>query len=158
MPSVDVKDLDQYIGQDTGVSDWLEITQERVNKFADVTEDHQFIHVDPERAKQTQFGGPIAHGYLTLSLLSYFSYTGNGLKLNNVAVLINYGSNKVRFLHPVAVGKRIRAHYKFLGYEEKRQGNILLRNEVTVEIEGVDKPALIAETLGMVVVKPAASN
>lgn len=153
MPQVDVKDLDQYIGQQTGTSDWLLVDQERVNKFADVTEDHQFIHVDPERAKETQFGGPIAHGYLTLSLLSYLGYTGNGLKLNNTAVSINYGSNKVRFLHPVAVGKRIRAHYKFLGYEEKKPGNVLLRNEVTVEIEGVDKPALIAETLAMIVIK-----
>ena len=153
MPNVDVKDLDQYIGQETGVSDWLEITQERVNQFADVTEDHQFIHVDPERAKETQFGGPIAHGFLTLSLLPYFGYTGNGLKLNNVAVSINYGLNKLRFLTPVRVGKRIRAHYKFLGYEEKKPGNVLLRNEVTVEIEGVDKPALIAESLSMVVIK-----
>ncbi len=151
MPTVNVSDLEQYIGKETGVSDWLLIDQERVNKFADVTEDHQFIHVDPERAKETQFGGPIAHGYLTLSLLSFFGYTGNGLKLNDVKVSINYGSNKVRFLHPVAVGKRIRAHYKFLGYEEKRPGNVLMRNEVTVEIEGVDKPALIAETLAMVV-------
>lgn len=151
MPQVDVKDLNQYIGQETGVSEWLEITQERVNQFADVTEDHQFIHVDPERAKQTQFGGPIAHGFLTLSLLPYFGYQGNGLKLNNVAVSINYGLNKVRFLTPVRVGKRIRAHYKFLGYEEKRPGNILLRNEVTVEIEGEEKPALIAESLGMAV-------
>ncbi len=151
MPTVNVSDLEQYIGKETGVSDWLLIDQERVNKFADVTEDHQFIHVDPERAKETQFGGPIAHGYLTLSLLSFFGYTGNGLKLNDVKVSINYGSNKVRFLHPVAVGKRVRAHYKFLGYEEKRPGNVLMRNEVTVEIEGVDKPALIAETLAMVV-------
>ena len=153
MPSVDVKDLSDYIGKETGVSDWLEISQDRVNQFADVTEDHQFIHVDPERAKQTQFGGPIAHGYLTLSLLPYFGYKGNGLKINGAAVSINYGSDKVRFLHPVAVGKRIRAHYKFLGYEEKKPGNVLLRNEVTVEIEGVDKPALIAETLSMVVIK-----
>lgn len=151
MPTVKVEELEQYIGKETGVSDWLLIDQERVNKFADVTEDHQFIHVDPERAKETQFGGPIAHGYLTLSLLSYFGYTGNGLKLDNVKVSINYGSNKVRFLNPVAVGKRIRAHYKFLGYEEKRPGNILMRNEVTVEIEGVEKPALIAETLAMLV-------
>jgi acyl dehydratase len=153
MPNIDVKDLDQYIGQETGVSDWLLIDQERVNKFADVTEDHQFIHVDPERAKDTQFGGPIAHGFLTLSLLPYFGYAGNGLKLNNLAVSINYGLNKVRFLTPVRVGKRIRARYKFLGYDEKRPGNILLRNEVTVEIEGEDKPALIAESLGMAVLK-----
>ena len=151
MPQVNVDQLDQFIGQETGVSEWLEINQERVNKFADVTEDHQFIHVDPERAKHTQFGGPIAHGFLTLSLLPHFGYTSNGLKLNNLAVSINYGLNKVRFLSPVPVGSKVRARYKFLGYDEKRPGNVLLRNEVTVEIEGVDKPALIAETLSMAV-------
>lgn len=152
MPIVNVDELHQYIGQETGVSEWFEITQDRVNKFADVTEDHQFIHVDPDRAKETQFGGTIAHGYLTLSLLPHFRSTGSNLTIHGAAISINYGSDKVRFLHPVAVGKRIRAHHRFLGYEEKKPGNVLLRNEVTVEIEGVDKPALVAETLGMVVV------
>ena len=157
MPVVSVDELHQYVGQETGVSEWFEITQDRVNKFADVTEDHQFIHVDPERAKRTQFGGPIAHGYLTLSLLPYFGNTSNGLKIHGAAVSINYGSDMVRFLHPVAVGQRIRARHRFLGCKEKGPGNVLLRNQVTVEIEGVDKPALVAETLRMVVVKQTIS-
>lgn len=151
MPIVNVKELDQYLGKECGVTDWLEIDQERVNQFADVTEDRQFIHVDPERAKQTQFGGPIAHGFLTLSLLSYFGEQGGSIGLENVAIRINYGLNKVRFLSPVPVGSKIRARYKFLAYEEKRPGQILLTHEVTVEIQGTDKPAMIAETLGMAV-------
>lgn len=147
MPTVSLKDLDQYVGKESGVTEWMEIDQERVNQFADVTEDHQFIHVDPERAKQTQFGGPIAHGFLTLSLLPYFGEQGAAVSLENVAVRINYGLNKVRFLNPVRVGSKIRARYKFLGYEEKRPGQILLSHEVTIEIQGAEKPAMIAETL-----------
>ena len=153
MPIVKKEQLNDYVGKEIGVSDWLQITQERVNQFADVTNDHQFIHVDPERAKETQFGGPIAHGFLTLSLLPYFGEQGCGLGVDNVAVRINYGLNKVRFLHPVHVGSRIRARYKFLGFEEKRPGNLLMSHEVTIEIEGQDKPAMIAESLGMVVQK-----
>lgn len=151
MPIVNIEELDQYVGKESGVTDWLEIDQQRVNLFADVTEDHQFIHVDPERAKQTQFGGPIAHGFLTLSLLPHFGEQGASVSLANVAVRINYGLNKVRFLTPVRVGSKIRARYKFLGYEEKRPGQILMTHEVTIEIQGADKPAMIAETLGMVV-------
>lgn len=151
MPTVNIKDLDQYLGKESGVTDWLEIDQQRVNQFADVTEDHQFIHVDPERAKQTQFGGPIAHGFLTLSLLPYFGEQGAAVSLENVAVRINYGLNKVRFLSPVRVGSKIRARYKFLAYEEKRPGQILMTHEVTIEIQGTEKPAMIAETLGMAV-------
>lgn len=153
MPIVKKEELNDYVGKEIGVSDWLQITQERVNQFADVTNDHQFIHVDPERAKETQFGGPIAHGFLTLSLLPYFGEQGSGLGVDNVAVRINYGLNKVRFLNPVRVGSRIRARYKFLGFEEKRPGNLLMRHEVTIEIEGEEKPAMIAESLGMVVQK-----
>lgn len=149
MPVVSKEKLNDYVGKETGVTDWLEITQERVNQFADVTEDHQFIHVDPERAKQTQFGGPIAHGFLTLSLLPHFGEEGAAMGLEDVAVRINYGLNKVRFLSPVPVGSRIRARYKFLGFEEKRPGQVLMSHEVTIEIEGTEKPAMIAETLGM---------
>lgn len=149
MPVVAKEQLNDYIGKEVGVTDWLEITQERVNKFADVTEDHQFIHVDPERAKKTQFGGPVAHGFLTLSLLSYFGGQGAAMGLENVAVRINYGLNKLRFLAPVPVGSKIRARYKFLGFEEKRPGQILLSHEVTIEIQGAEKPAMIAEALGM---------
>lgn len=152
MPVVAKEKLQDYIGKETGVSDWLTITQERVNQFADVTEDHQFIHVDPERAKETQFGGPIAHGFLTLSLLPHFGEQGCGLGVENVGVRINYGLNKVRFLTPVKVGASIRARYKFLGFEEKRPGQILMSHEVTIEIDGEEKPAMIAESLGMAVI------
>lgn len=151
MPTVNRNELDQYVGKESGITDWLEIDQQRVNQFADVTEDHQFIHVNPERAKQTQFGGPIAHGFLTLSLLPYFGEQGAAVSLEDVAVRINYGLNKVRFLTPVRVGSKIRARYKFLGYEEKRPGQILMTHEVTIEIQGAEKPAMIAETLGMAV-------
>lgn len=151
MPTVKLEDLDQYLGKESGVTDWLEIDQQRVDQFADVTKDHQFIHIDPERAKQTQFGGTIAHGFLTLSLLPYFGEQGAAISLEDVAVRINYGLNKVRFLSPVRVGSKIRARYKFLGYEQKRPGQILMRHEVTIEIQGTEKPAMIAETLGMVV-------
>lgn len=149
MPVVAKEQLNDYLGKETGVTDWLEITQERVNRFADVTNDHQFIHVDPERAKETQFGGPIAHGFLTLSLLPHFGEQGAAMGIENAAVRINYGLNKVRFLTPVRVGSKIRARYKFLGYEEKRSGQFLLTHEVTIEIQGVEKPAMIAEALGM---------
>ncbi|GAB1266531.1 MaoC family dehydratase [Aurantivibrio infirmus] len=152
MPVVAKEELTSYIDKEVGVSDWFEITQERVNQFAEVTEDRQFIHVDPERAKDTVFGGPVAHGFLTLSLLSYFGGQGAGLGVEGTTVRINYGLNKLRFLNPVRVGKKIRARYKFLGFEEKKPGNLLLRHEVTVEIEGVEKPALITESLGMAIV------
>lgn len=153
MPAVAKEHLNDYVGQETGVTDWLEITQERVNKFADVTEDHQFIHVDPERAKETQFGGPIAHGFLTLSLLPFFGEQGVAMGVEDTAVRVNYGLNKVRFLSPVRVGSKIRARYTFLNFEEKRPGQVLLSHEVSIEIEGVEKPAMIAETLGMVILE-----
>ncbi len=153
MPIVTPDQLDDYVGKETGVTDWVHIDQARVNLFADATGDHQFIHVDPERAKETQFGGPIAHGYLTLSLLPYFGEQGCGVGLENVAVRINYGTDKVRFIAPVPVGSNIRARYKFLGYQEKKPGNFLMRHEITVEIEGSDKPAMIAENLGISVIK-----
>ncbi|MGQ9426480.1 MaoC family dehydratase [Gilvimarinus sp. F26214L] len=153
MPVVAREKLQDYVGQECGVTDWLEITQERVNRFADVTEDHQFIHVDPERARQTQFGGPIAHGFLTLSLLPHFGEQGAAMGVEDVAVRINYGLNKVRFLNPVPVRSKIRARYKFLGFEEKRPGQLLLSHEVTIEIQGIEKPAMIAEALGMSVLK-----
>jgi acyl dehydratase len=149
MPVVAKEKLNEYVGKETGVTDWLEITQERVNQFADVTNDHQFIHIDPERARETQFGGPIAHGFLTLSLLPHFGEQGAAMGIENATVRINYGLNKVRFLTPVRVGSKIRARYKFLGFEEKRPGQILLTHEVTIEIQGVEKPAMIAEALGM---------
>ena len=148
MKTIKAADLQAAVGTDLGVSDWITIEQDRVNQFADVTEDHQFIHVNPEMAKMTPFGGPIAHGFLTLSLLSKFSEQG-GLIIEGVKMGVNYGFEKVRFLAPVKVGKKVRGHFKLKAAEEKRPGQYLLTYEVTVEIEGEEKPALVADWLGM---------
>ena len=136
------------VGSDLGTSDWLLIDQAKVNAFADVTGDHQFIHVDPEAAAKTPFGGPIAHGFLTLSLTAALQ-PSNAIVLQGIKMGINYGCDKLRFLQPVRVGKRVRVRGKLLGIEDKGGGRYLLRNETTVEIEGEDKPALIAEWLSM---------
>ena len=148
MKTVTAEDLMATVGSDLGTSDWITVEQDRVNQFADVTEDHQFIHVNPEMAKMTPFGGPIAHGFLTLSLLSKFSEQG-GVVIEGVKMGVNYGFEKVRFLAPVKVGKKVRGHFKLKAAEEKRPGQFLLTYEVTVEIEGEDKPALVADWLGM---------
>lgn len=148
MKTIKVENLMTAIGSDLGTSDWIMIEQDRVNQFADVTEDHQFIHVNPEMAKKTPFGGPIAHGFLTLSLLSKFSEQG-GVVIEGAKMGVNYGFEKVRFLAPVKVGKRVRGHFKLKAAEEKRPGQYLLTYEVSVEIEGEEKPALIADWLGM---------
>ena len=148
MKIIKAEDLMATVGSDLGVSDWITIEQDRVNQFADVTEDHQFIHVNPEMAKMTPFGGPIAHGFLTLSLLSKFSEQG-GVVIEGVKMGVNYGFEKVRFLAPVKVGKKVRGHFKLKAADEKRPGQYLLTYEITVEIEGEDKPALVADWLGM---------
>ena len=138
-----------YVGKEVGLTDWIEVDQERINQFADATGDHQYIHLDAERAAQTPFGTTIAHGFLTLSLLSMLSGMGGGLKLENTVMGINYGLDKVRFLNPVKSGAKIRARFVLASAEEKKPGNYLLKHNVTVEIDGEDKPALIAEWLGM---------
>jgi len=144
-----VEELKELIGQEIGVSDWLEITQERVNQFADATGDHQYIHVDPERAKTTFFGGTIAHGYLTLSLIPALSATRQGVKINLGGKMgVNYGLNKVRFTSPVPVGKRIRSRSTLLAVEEIGDRAVQTTYQVLIEVEGSDKPACIAETLG----------
>ena len=143
--------LPSLVGKELEPSPWLEITQERVNQFADATNDHQFIHVDPEKAAATPFGGPIAHGFLTLSLLSYLN-AETAIFPENMVMGINYGSDKVRYLMPVRVGQRIRSKQKVLEVTEKKPGQWLLKNAVTVEIEGEETPALIAEILSMMVV------
>ena len=148
MKIVKAEDLQATIGADLGVSDWIKIEQDRINQFADVTEDHQFIHVNPEAAKMTPFGGTIAHGFLTLSLLAKFAEQGS-IVVEGVKMGVNYGFEKVRFLAPVKVGKRVRGHFKLKAAEEKRPGQHLLTYEVSVEIEGEEKPALIADWLGM---------
>jgi len=144
-----VEELKGLIGQEIGVSDWLEITQERVNQFADATGDHQYIHVDPERAKSTFFGGTIAHGYLTLSLIPHLSSTRQGVRIDLGGKMgVNYGLNKVRFTSPVPVGRRIRSRTTLLAVEEIGDRAIQTTNQVLIEVEGGDKPACIAETLG----------
>lgn len=145
--------LKDKLGEVVGISDWIRIDQMRINAFAGVTEDEQFIHVDQEAAARTPFGGTIAHGFLTLSMLSRMSMQALP-PLDGVVMGINYGFDKVRFLQPVRAGKRIRGHFTLLSIEEKGAGRWLIRNEVNVEIEGEDKPALIAQWLGMQVVAP----
>jgi len=132
------------IGTKFEPSAWFEIGQDRINTFADCTEDHQFIHVDQEAAKNTPFGGTIAHGFLTLSLLSKLA-EGNGI------IPENYGFDKVRFLTPVRAGKRVRAHAEIADVTRKDDNRFLIKQAISVEIEGEEKPALIAEWLTMVV-------
>ncbi len=144
-----VDELKELVGQELGVSDWFEISQERVNQFADATGDHQYIHVDPERAAQTFFGGTVAHGYLTLSLLPMLGSTRKGIKVDLGGKMgVNYGVNRVRFPAPVRVGKRIRVRTKLLSVEEIGDRAIQTVNQQTVEIEGEEKPACVAETVG----------
>lgn len=149
--TIKAEDLPSLVGTELEPSPWLEITQERVNQFADATNDHQFIHVDPERAAETPFGGPIAHGFLSLSLLSFLN-AQTAVVPEGLVMGINYGSDKVRYLAPVRVGKRIRSCQKVLEVAEKKPGQWLIKNAVTVEIEGEETPALVAEILSMMVV------
>ena len=149
MPNViSTAELAGLAGQDLPPSEWLEISQERVSQFADATNDHQFIHVDEERAKTTPFGGTIAHGFLSLSLVTYLIAETKPVP-ENTAMTINYGSDKVRYLTPVRVGKRIRALQKVIDVGEKQPGRWLVKTAVTIEIEGEEVPALIAEILFM---------
>ncbi len=147
---IDTANLAACIGQDAGTSEWFTIDQQRVNDFADVTLDHQFIHVDPVRAAQGPFGTTIAHGFLTLSMLAYFLQNGVGVDIPNRTMGVNYGFDKVRFLQPVKVGSRIRAKAAVLEAAEKNPGQFLFKLDITVEIEGQDKPAIKAEWLSMI--------
>ncbi len=148
MKKVNASGLKDLIGTEIGVSEWAVMDQERINVFADVTEDHQFIHINEEAAKQTPFGGTIAHGFLTLSMLSKFS-EGSGLVIEGIQMGINYGFEKVRFLAPVPSGSKIRGRFSLKDAVEKKPGQFLLTYEVTVDIEGQEKPALIADWLAM---------
>lgn len=145
---IPVEKLKTMIGQDNGISDWILIDQERVNRFADATDDHQWIHVDVEQAKKGPFGGTIAHGFLILSLTPLFSSSGKYLP-EGMKMVLNYGLNKVRFIAPVPVGSRVRSKMVISGVEEKDPGRLLVTTTHTIEIEGLDKPACIAETLAM---------
>ena len=150
MQFVEPAELKSFEGKELGASDWFQIDQDRINAFADATLDHQFIHVNPEQARATPFGSTIAHGYLTVSLLPYLQsqiedyVLPKGLKMG-----MNYGFDKLRFMAPVKVGKRIRAVARLLEANEKKPGQWLMKYEFTVEIEGEDKPAVIAEWLLM---------
>lgn len=129
--------------------EWVEVNQDRINTFADCTEDHQFIHVDEEAAKNTPFGGTIAHGFLTLSLLTKM-VEGNGIVPENVVMGLNYGFDKVRFLTPVSAGKRVRANVEIADVTRKEDNRFLIKQAISVEIEGEENPALVAEWLTMV--------
>jgi len=133
------------VGQEIGVSDWFTITQDQINQFADCTHDHQFIHVDPDAAAQTPFGTTIAHGFLTLSLLSAMAYQMPAIE--GAVMGVNYGMNKMRFVSPVKVGARIRGRFVLAEVVEIRPGEMQSTLNVTVEIEGQEKPALVAECL-----------
>jgi acyl dehydratase len=143
MEAVEFKDLPDLVGKETGVSDWVQISQERVNQFAEATGDHQWIHVDVERATR-EIGGPIVHGYLTLSLIPFLS--AGLMPVKGVARGINYGSDKVRFTSMVRVGKRVRLRQKLISVEPKG-GGMQIKNECTIEIEGEERPACVAETI-----------
>ena len=143
MPVASLDRIRSSVGEEVGVSSWLTLDQDRIGAFADATEDRQFIHVDPDAAAQTPFGGPIAHGFLTLSLLSRMA-SESILIPETTKMIVNYGLDRVRFLAPVRSGKRVRGRFTLDGLEDKAPGQILLRHVVTVDIEGEDKPALSA--------------
>jgi len=144
--------MKESIGADMGVTDWFLIDQRRIDTFANCTEDRQYIHVDPEKAAKTPFGSTIAHGFLSLSMLSHFAQSV-GCTFENTVMGINYGFDKVRFLAPVKVNSRVRAKARLLDVQEKKPGHFLIKQEVTIEIEGEPTPALIAEWLTMAITK-----
>ena len=145
MATITPQELQTKVGEHLGTSDWVLVDQEMINKFADATGDHQFIHINEEAAKMTPFGGTIAHGFLTLSLFPVLMATSDCPKVTGVKMGVNYGGNKVRFLAPVRSGKRVRGHFKLLELDEKRPGQWQQTLEFSVEIEGEEKPALMAE-------------
>lgn len=149
MPFASLDEIRARVGSEIGVSSWVAVGQERINSFAKATEDLQFIHVDPEAAARTPFNGTIAHGFLTLSLLSHMG-AETMLIPNGVKMAINYGLDRVRFLAPVKSGARIRGRFLLDSIEEKAPGQVLMRHVVTVEIDGEDKPALTAQWLGLI--------
>jgi len=151
MPVASFEEIEARIGGEIGVSDWILVDQAAIDMFADVTGDHQFIHVDPAAAAQTPFGGTVAHGFLTLSLLSQMA-AGVMLIPPTIRMAVNYGFEKVRFIAPVRSGKRVRGRFTLLSVEEKRPGQWQFLHRVIVEIEGEDKPALTAEWIGMIFV------
>jgi acyl dehydratase len=149
MPIASLDEIRAQIGKEIGVSSWLSVDQGRIDAFAEATEDRQFIHTDPAAAAQTPFGGTIAHGFLTLSLLSRMGAEAM-LIPDGVKMAVNYGLDRVRFLAPVRSGRRVRGRFTLDSVEEKAPGQVLVRHTVTVEIEGEEKPALTAQWLGLI--------
>ena len=149
MPLASLDDIRSRIGDEVGVSSWLKIDQARIDAFAEATEDRQFIHTDPAAAAQTPLGGTIAHGFLSLSLLSRMAAEAM-LVPDGIKMALNYGLDRVRFLSPVRAGKRVRGRFTLDSIEEKAPGQVLMRHLVTVEIEDEDKPALTALWLGLI--------
>ncbi|MFL2730961.1 MAG: MaoC family dehydratase [SAR86 cluster bacterium] len=145
-------EIDSVKGTEIGISDWITIDQERIDKFADATMDHQFIHVDSEKATAV-FGSTIAHGFLSLSLVAGIPFSqGIGMILEGTKMGLNYGLDKVRFLSPVPVNSEVRIIMKCIDVTEKNPGQYLAKTEVTMEIKGIEKPAFVAETLSMFIV------
>ena len=152
MNVINPSEIDSVIGTEVGLSDWVLIDQDRINKFADATMDHQFIHVDPEQATPV-FGSTIAHGFLSLSLVAGIPFDQEiGLVLEGTKMGLNYGLDKVRFLSPVPVDSEVRIRMKCVDISEKNPGQYLAKFEVTMEIKGVEKPAYVAEALTMFIV------
>jgi acyl dehydratase len=146
VPVASLDEIRSKVGEEVGISGWIEVDQQRIDSFAEATEDRQFIHVDPNAAARTPFGGTIGHGFLTLSLLSRMAADAMPIP-EGMAMVVNYGLDRVRFLAPVRSGKRVRGRFALAAVEEKAPGQLLLRHDVTVEIEGEDKPALSAHWL-----------
>ena len=151
MPLASLDEIRGRIGEEIGVSAWSDVDQPRIDAFAEATEDRQFIHVDPEAAAKTPFGGTVAHGFLSLSLLSRMGAEAMLLP-NGLRMAVNYGLDRVRFVAPVRAGSQVRGRFRLDSVEEKAPGQVLLRHTVTVEIEGEDKPALTAQWLGLMFV------
>ena len=144
-----LKEMQAQLGKEIFVSDWTQVTQGQINQFADSTKDHQWIHVDEAKAAAGPFGKTIAHGFLTLSHLPFFSYQVP-LKAEGAKMSVNYGLDKVRFLNPVPAGSKIRDRIVMSGVEEKPGNRLLIKQTHTIEIEGQDKPACIADALAMI--------
>jgi acyl dehydratase len=149
--AMSLEELKGKVGETVGTSDWILVDQERIDKFADTTGDHQFIHVNPEMAKHTPFGTTIAHGFLSLSLLAPMGYTAMPV-IEGVKMGVNYGLNRVRFLAPVKSGSRVRGHFRLADVTERGKGVVQSTYDVSVEIEGEEKPALQAEWINLVYV------
>ena len=151
MDTITVQQMADSIGTER-VSEWVEVTQKMIDTFAEATGDHQFIHVDPVRAAQTPFGGTIAHGFLSLSLMPMLAAKTDTPGIEGAKMGVNYGGNKTRFMQPVRSGSRVRGRFKLLSFTERKPGVWEQVNEYTLEIEGNDKPALIAEWISLIYV------